>query len=241
MQPEQQEPAVARLLGVPRREDEQPVDDAERQRVVAAPHVRVLQVVEQSHEHVALGHRGDHVRLEVHPSAGRLLEHLPAVLLAHDHAARERIEQQIARLAGEPHEEVTREADALERHADAPAQLEHQDAEREWDAPAALDDLVEQRVAGTEVIVAVAADAQLLEQKRPQPRKLLEIVPRGVDPSRELVTPVADPRQLVVDVHVRVALGRHEQRGARQLERLVGALDQVDEVGANAPWLVHGS
>ena len=132
------------------------------------------------------------------------------------------------------------EADTLEGHPDAPAELEHQDAQCQRDAPAALHDLVEQRIARAEVIGAIPAEAQFLEQEGAQPRQALQVVPVWIDAARQLVAPFANARQLVVDIDVRIALGGHQQCRPRQLESIVGALDQVDEIGVEVRGLVHG-
>ena len=73
-----------------------------------------------------------------------------------------------------------------------------------------------------------------------QPREALQVVPFGLHAPRQFVAPRTNARQLVVDIDVRIAFGGDEQGRPRQLERFVGALDQVDEIGLWVWEFVHG-
>src|SRR5205085_7259239 len=76
----------------------------------------------------------------------------------------ERIDHQLP--FREPHlaEEVAGKADALDVEPAAPAHLHVDDAERERDAGAPVEDLVEEAVARVVVVVVIAAEAELVEE-----------------------------------------------------------------------------
>ena len=119
-------------------------------------------------------------------------------------------------------QEVTGHADAREVEPEPVPELDADDGERDRNAQPSSHDVVEEGVARIVVVDGVAGERELPEHAVVP---LVEVA--GWAPDRQLV----DGRQLAVDVEVGVRMGRDQQRGPRQRDRLVGALDELDERG----------
>src|SRR5581483_388997 len=96
------------------------------------------------------------------PTGARYRSSKPAPPWARENSSRQpALERVRVSLRGHrvAHEEVARHADADDRHPDAPADLDGDDAERDRDAEPALDHGVEEGIARVVVVVPVAREA----------------------------------------------------------------------------------
>src|SRR5581483_2888724 len=142
----------------------------------------------------------------------------------------ERVEERVCvpRVA---HEEVTGHPHAGERHVEAPADLEHQHAQRDRDALAPRQHVVEERVPRVLVVVGVATEGVLDE----------EVPAQAVGVARgAAVREVVEAREPVGDVD-RPYARRQEERGLVEADLLLRHLDEAREApdrvvahGANA-------
>src|SRR5262249_7805493 len=112
--------------------------------VVTGAEIGALQVVEQPANDVALAHGSEQVLVEFELTSAHLVQDAAAVLFVDRAAVLERIEDQIAGLAGESHHEVPGESDAFERNAEPPAELHEHDGQRERNTAAPAHDFVKQ-------------------------------------------------------------------------------------------------
>ena len=104
-------------------------------------------------------------RLELH-----LLEQLAGARLVEAPPTVERVEPGVG-LAGLLHKEVAGHPDAVDGDAEAPADLDHDDGQRDRDAETPREDVVEVRVAGVAVVDRVAGKPAFAEQRVPRRRR----------------------------------------------------------------------
>jgi hypothetical protein len=191
----------------------------QRARAVAAADERALQVRQHAGQHRPGPDGIEVARLE----AGLGPVHRGEQLLAArpvEHGLVEGVDEAVG-VAG-AHQEMARHPHALQRHARPPADLDEEDGQRDGDAPAAVQDLVEQRVRRVGVVLGVAPEVLVAEQV------LREGVHAGPGAGGQLV----QPGDLRVDVEVVAGVRRDEQgsqvepasrfRAAHQLGEPVG-------------------
>ena len=157
--------ALEHVVGRARLEDQDTVERGERARPVGAARVDVFQIAQHAREDVPPAHRLQHRRLQLDRLAVDLFEAGADVVEVEDRAAVERVDNQLAALVDRLDQEVRGEGDAEEVEPGAPSDLEVDHRERDRDAEAALQHVVEKRVARVAVVVAIARKAGAHEQE----------------------------------------------------------------------------
>ena len=87
---------------------------------------------------------------------------------------------------------------------------------------AAIEDVVQKRVARVVVVLGVALEALQLEQKMRQQLDALDGILAGAHDRLGLTRERRELVEILVDVEIRVLLFRDQQRAARQWHRLFG-------------------
>ena len=141
----------------------------------------------------------------------------------------ERIDEQGMGRQQDADHEVAGKADALHLEAGAPRDLHEDGGERDRDAGATVDHLVEVAVAGVVVLVDVAAEAQLLEQVAVERHDRALGTRLVVEPLPERDAHLVEAHQVAADVEVGVLLGRDEQGRLREVQLAVGPREDVLE------------
>ena len=124
------------------------------------------------------------------------------------------------RVVGGAQQEVARHPDAVEAQSQPAADLHGQHRERDRDAPPAVEDVVEERVAGVVVALRLAGEAHVDEQVLP---------PAGQRRLRAAGGQVVEAAQLTGDVEVGVGVGGDEQGGLVEGQLVLRALHQLRE------------
>ena len=124
--------------------------------------------------------------------------------------------------APDPHDEVARAARRRPTRGRRGGHLDVQRRERDRDAGAAVEHVVQEAVAGVVVVLGVAAEALLVEEVAVQRLH----APRGaarLEPRRARRAPISSSRaQVARDVELGVLLAGDEERGLGQVHLLVG-------------------
>ena len=135
----------------------------------AVLHVEPLQVGEHAREHLPPRGARHQRRLERYVAVFLAGQQRPAVLLGEHGAAVEGVDDQPAlgragRAVPHAHQEVPGEVDALRAQAGTPGGLDVDDRQRDGDADAAIEHLVEATVPHVRIAVAIAAEAEFAVQ-----------------------------------------------------------------------------
>ena len=157
--------ALQHVVGRAGLEDQDSIERGERARPVGAARVDVFQIAQHARQDVPSAYRLEHRRLQLDRLAVDLFEAGTDVVEVEDRAAVERIDYQLATLVDGLDQEVRRKRDAEEVEPGAPADLEVNQRERDRDAEAAFQHVVEKRVARVGVVVAIARKAGPHEQE----------------------------------------------------------------------------
>src|SRR5512140_1168243 len=240
--------ALAQAPRVAGLEQQDPVHRAERAGHVVPLLVDGAQVLQHAHQDLPRLRGAEHARIEADLVAHRRREALLQLRHAEELAAVERIDHQLAVAQLHLAEEVAGKSHALHAQPAALAPLHVDDAERERDAEAAVQHLVEVAVERVVVVVAVAGKSLLVEQPGVEaPHATLRARARGEagENARRQLVEAAQVRGLV---EVGILLARDRQRRPRQVRRLLrqrtlqlqpGKLRSVhgQSVTQNASWI----
>ena len=215
------DPAIAPLASRFRGQHEDPVDDGHDLAPLLATPVDPLEVGEHADQELALRHGDELPRGELDGAAERASHQLAAGLTGQDGAAVEGIEQHV--LAGDPRarDEVPGQSDTLHLEAEAAPHLDQDQRERDGDAQAAIEHLVEVAVPGIVVLLRVPREALLLEQILPQPVEPLERIRRPAHRRRALGEG-GEAAEIGVDVEIGVLTPGDDEGGARQIDVGIG-------------------
>jgi hypothetical protein len=140
-----------------------------------------------------------------------------------DRAAVERVDEH-SPVHSIPQQEVTRKVHGCERHAAAPTDLERQHRQRDGQASAAVEDLVEIGVARVVVVVAFAVEALVDEEEAEQ-----TVERRWATSGRQVV----EATQLGGDIDIGIAVGGDDEEGGVEGHLWGGTGDQA---GPGVGW-----
>ena len=150
-----------------------------------------------------------------------------------------------ARLRGRAHEEVAGEVHAFEPQAGAAPDLEIDHRQTDRDAGPAIEDFVQEAVARIVVVLAVAAEAKLLEEIGVQRRDLRvdRSPPAALQPRGRRFPHPLEPLQVGFgiehrDIHARDRQRRRRNGFARLVERAQTDRPRPDSSGPEGEW--HG-
>src|SRR5206468_11391671 len=126
--------------------------------------VQPLQVDEHADDDLLAGGRGEQRAIVGRLVAEVLAKELPAIDLGEQRAAVEGIDDQVvdALLANRANEEMAGKVDPLEPDTGSAPDLDVDDGEADWNPGTAVEHFVQEAVARVVVVVAVAAESQLL-------------------------------------------------------------------------------
>lgn len=117
----------------------------------------------------------------------------------------------------------------MDRQPDPPADLDQEQAERDRDAEAPVENLVEKAVSRIVIFLDVSAESLLLEEKLADAMKAAErVLPRTSGPGGG--GKAIQPAEVRPDVQVGVLRSGDEQRGGRQIDLGLRPLDRDGEV-----------
>jgi hypothetical protein len=127
------------------------------------------------------------------------------------------------------HDEVGREADAVDRQAEPPADLDQDQGERDRDAEAPVENLVKKAVSRIVVFLGVSAESLLLEEKLAHAVKAAErVLPQASGPNGG--GEAVQPEEVRLDVQIGILGSGDEQRGSRQIDLGLRPLDRDGEL-----------
>lgn len=220
-------PGLAGIVGI---QEQEPPADLERFVPGLLLEIDRLEIVQHPDEELPLADRGEMLLLKDDGPAHRPGHDLLASLGSQDGPAVERVQQDPAPLFRlKSHDEVGREADAVDRQPDPPADLDQEQAERDRDAEAPVENLVEKAVSRIVVLLDVSAESLLLEEKLANAVKAAErVLPRTSGPGGG--GEAVQPAEVRPDVQVGVLRSGDEQRGGRQIDLGLRPLDRDGEV-----------
>ena len=213
--------AVAPLLGKVGAEADEHRGGEERPLVVLAPQVGDLQVAEHAGEHVPLADGGEVLIAPSLVGVGEVAEALDAFLAGEQQPAVEGVDEE-ARFLGVAHEEVAGQSDALHGHAGAPPHLHVDQGERDRDADAPLQHLVDVAVTGVVVVALVAGEAEVVEEEVAEGVGGAE-GGIAVDGARRGPRQRVEEPNLASEVEIGVFGGGEEQRRLAEIDLGVGA------------------
>lgn len=227
-----QKPPLAILVGGPRVELQDAVQNSKHPLHVSVVEIDYLQVAEQSNENGA-GRRG----VEEMPKTGALSfkvlkDDLVAVLRRENATAVERVKKQVQFRGVVADDEMSGQPDAAQRNPGAPSHLHGHNGQGDGKTCTAIKDLVQVTVPGIVVVVGVATEAALVEQVIGKNGDL-EI---GCGVGRQAL---AHPRRehvqaLEISLHVEsgILIGRNKKGRPVQTDFLIGKRCQQAEFSA---------
>ena len=201
---------------------DQEVEHAQRAVLVLVAKIDGLEVAQDALEHVLAPAGTQHSRLELHVAVEDAVEAVLAVFLGEQGAAVERVDEQRARGSVHPHHEVSGQADALHLEAGAARDFHEDGGQRDRDARATVEHLVEVAVARVVVALRVAAEALLLEQVVVEGHDRALGSRFVVEPPPQRYAHLVQPRQVGTDVQIGVLLRSHEQRRFGEVHLAIG-------------------
>ena len=155
---------------------------ADSARVESEPlQINRLQVAQHADQDVPRADRLQVLRRNLDRLAVDLGQARTNLIEGQNRAIIKRIDDELAAFIDCLDQEMSREADAKEAQAEAAANFEVKNGERDWNAPAAIEDFIQKRVARVGVFLAIALEALLLEQKMRQELDLLDGVVAHLD------------------------------------------------------------
>src|SRR6266581_166809 len=210
------QPAVAQLLRRLGRHEQHPVHHRERLLELSALHVDILQVAQNPGDDLARG-RGLQIAVELRllrpPRGEHLLQALAQIGLGLRLPAGKRVEHELAAPDCELDEKMPGEGNALQVEAQALADFEIENGQRDRNPGAPLHDLVQIAVAGIVVVADVAREAHVVEQVVVQREHFLlgKSVARDALPDRRRDS--VEPPEIgrYIDVWIDI-LGEHKAR-----------------------------
>jgi hypothetical protein len=124
---------------------------------------------------------------------------------------------------------VGREAYAVDRQSEPAADLDQDQGERDREAEAPVENLVEKAVAGIVVLLGVSPESLLLEEKLANAVKAAErVLPRTSGPGGG--GQAVQPTEVRLDVQVGVLRSGDEQRGRGQIDLGLRPLERKSEL-----------
>ncbi len=221
---------VPDLAGVVRIQEQEPPRDLERLVPGLLLEVDRLEIVQHPGEEVPLADRREMLLLKRDRSAKRPGHELLTAFGSEDGPTIERIQQHPASLWRlESHDEVSREADAVDGQLQPPADLDQDQRERDGDAEAAVEDVIEEAVPRIVILLAVSPEALLLEKKLAQAMEPTEgIALRAPGPG--IGGEPVQATKVRPDVQVWVLRLGDQQRRSRQIDLRLRPLNRDGEL-----------
>ena len=233
--------AVADFFGLIGDDAKEQLLDPERHVKIALALIDPLEIVDHPLEDLTVQRAPEELGPERHPAAVRLLQERTALLFGQDLAAVERVDEDVGhRLpAGVTHQEVSREGNPGEAAADPAADFQVDRGQRDRDPDPAVEDVVQERVAGVVVLLPVAAEPHLLEQQAVQMRDLAGGALASLHASPDLARHLVQAGEVPSHVQVGIFFARDQERGVTQIDRVVRQRQQGREGPAGVSGVLH--
>ena len=137
-------------------------------------------------------------------------------------------------------EEMARKADPEQDETEAARHLDVDHRQRDRDAGAALEHLVEEAVAPIVVVVLVAAEAALDGEELDQPAHALGVGAGGGDDRLRLGRQRVERAHVAPDVEAWIRFGGDQQRRLGEIDGRIGPADQLGEARTRGSGRRHG-
>src|SRR5208282_80540 len=211
-----QRAALHQLFQRTRVEQQNAIERRQRARRIAILEIDQFQIAENANQDVPdpdwLKVRRRHLdRLSIDLGQARA-----NFLQRQDGAFGERVDNELAAFVDRLDQKMGRETDPVEIEAEPFADFQIKHGERNRDAAAAVNHFIQKRVARVGILLAIALEALLLEQKMRQELNLLDGVVAHFDHHLGLARQRRDLIEILVEFERRIFFLRDKQRTTRQ-------------------------